>query len=534
MVKMSPTNPWLGKCLKNVLPHHSGCVFGLPAAGNSPRSSWMSLCVVRPSSSRHVVERERDVVLDVEGAVGVVGPHAREPQALGLVAGVEVVLRVVDRVEADHALVDVRPGVVHPVVVEPEERLLLPVVAAGRPVQVQVVHEGLDRVTGVLRTEQVRVVRVAVRLGRGVPVVQVGQERVVRRAEVLPVQVQRVLVQVVLEPHQHGLAVLGVDPGTGERAVEAVDRRRRQGADRARGVGGAVRVEGRHGLAERVDRQHLRRRERVRPDEQVELVDDRVGEPDGAGPELVGLVAEGVLLTDARTGRQRQRRDLGRRQRSGRRRDRQGIGEGGEDQRADRERLDVDRVRQGDRRGAEDAVGVHQPPGRQGRLHQDLRGANTDDGGPHGPRSQHVAARNPGAFRLQAFLDMGHYGQPPVVRVPAPTVGGSLAGLSRVRTAAIDEGSEEDALNARGAASPEAGRDLASQVVTPLAAAAQRAVTAHPGCGGRAVTRTLGRAPGSSTHLCACSGNQSMSHPFFRTPPLISAKTHPKIGEEAP
>ena len=78
--------------------------------------------VVEPA----VVEGERDVVLDVERAVPVVGAHAREPQALALVAHVHAALvahrlRVVDRVEADHALVDVGAGVVHPVVVEPEE-----------------------------------------------------------------------------------------------------------------------------------------------------------------------------------------------------------------------------------------------------------------------------------------------------------------------------------------------------------------------------------------------------------------------------
>ncbi len=271
---MSPTKPWLGKCLKNDLPHHSGCVFGLPAAGNSPSPSWKSLWIVTPSSkvdddlpplgrpqlervaddrrreqaavvgdlrelhallavgqpvlalqlvaavaevagglraaardherqlvdardraveeaeavlapldlehrvgravdgedvadeavvgevleerlapplgvrlrvagSRElalgvvdvlvdrgavvqpaVVDRQRDVEVHVERAVGVVGADTRQPQALGLVAGVEVVLGVVDRVEADHSLVDVRPGVVHPVVVEPEEALL--------------------------------------------------------------------------------------------------------------------------------------------------------------------------------------------------------------------------------------------------------------------------------------------------------------------------------------------------------------------------------------------------------------------------
>jgi hypothetical protein len=95
----------------------------------------------------------------------VVGADTRQPQALGLVAGVEVVLRVVDREEPDHSLVDVGAGEVHHVVVEPEEALLLPAVVAGRPVQVELVHERMQREAVVLRAEQEPVVRVAVRLG---------------------------------------------------------------------------------------------------------------------------------------------------------------------------------------------------------------------------------------------------------------------------------------------------------------------------------------------------------------------------------
>jgi hypothetical protein len=55
-------------------------------------------------------------------------------------------------------------------------------------------------------------VRVAVALRRGVPIVQTGQRGPVRSAEILAVEDQRVLVEVVLETDEHGLAVLGVDP----------------------------------------------------------------------------------------------------------------------------------------------------------------------------------------------------------------------------------------------------------------------------------------------------------------------------------
>jgi len=246
-------------------------------------------------------------------------------------------------------------------------------------------------------------VRVAVALRRGVAVVQVGQERVVVRAEVLPVEVERVLVQVVLEPHQHRLAVLRVDPRSGEGAGEPVDRRRRQRADGAGRVGVAGRVERLHGLAERVDRQYLRRGERVLPDQDVELVDDRVREPDRVRPDLVRLVAERVLLTHTRTGRQRQCGHLRRRQRLRRRRDQQRVGERVENQRARRERLDVEGVAEGHRGGTEDAVRRRETAHLQSGRHQHLAGAQTDRGGSHRPGPEDVAPGDTAAARgLQA------------------------------------------------------------------------------------------------------------------------------------
>jgi hypothetical protein len=238
---------------------------------------------------RAVVDRERDVVLDVERAVAVVGAHARETEATPLVAHVHGVLGVVDRVEADHALVNVCPGLVHGVVVEPEEALLLPVVAARRPVQVQVVDPVLGLVAALAGPELQGVVRVAVALRRGVPVVQVGQEGGVVGAEVLAVQAERVAVQLVHEPDQRRLAVLGVDHRAGEGAVEAVDGARRKGPVDARGdTAAVVERDGRQAL--RVDRQHLRSGEPVGVHPQGDPVDDRVGVPDLSRPDLVAVV----------------------------------------------------------------------------------------------------------------------------------------------------------------------------------------------------------------------------------------------------
>ena len=322
----------------------------------------------------HVEHDQRNVESDVERPVPIVGPYARQPEALGLVAGVEIVLRVVYRVEPDLALVDVGAGEIHHVVVVPEERLLLPVVVAGREVQVELVDEAADRESLVLGPEDPGVVRVAVRLRRGVRVVQVGEGPEARVAEVLPVQVQRILVERVPEPDQHRPAVLGVDHRAGEDPVERVDRRRWQGSQRAGRERVAGRVEGRHVLAVVIDRTHLRGGPRVRPDLVVDEVDDRVGQAQCGHPELVGLVAEGVLLADARAGRRVQGRDLGRRQRPRRSRHQQRVGERVQDQWRGRERLDVELVAERDRGRSEHAVRTGQPTAGQSRRQQHLAG----------------------------------------------------------------------------------------------------------------------------------------------------------------
>src|SRR6266545_5724645 len=94
--------------------------------------------VVEPA----VVEGERDIVVDAEGAIAgllvpQVRPDAGQAEPLGLVP--RVLNRVVDGVEADHALVDVGAGMVHAVVVEPEEGLHLPGITTRGPVEIEVV-----------------------------------------------------------------------------------------------------------------------------------------------------------------------------------------------------------------------------------------------------------------------------------------------------------------------------------------------------------------------------------------------------------
>ena len=279
-----------------------------------------------------------------------------QPETLGLVAHVHPVLGVVDRVEPDHPLVDVGPGVVHAVVVEPEEGLLLAVVATGGPVQVEVVDPFAGQVALTLGAEVHGVVRVAVALGRGVPVVQVGEEGPVGRAEVLPVQAERVLVQVVLEADEDRLAVLGVDHRAREDPVEAVDGAFGQLPLGAHGVPLAGGVEGDRRLAERVDRQDLGRGERVGRDLELDLVDDRVRGVHVARPLLVPLVAQRVLLTLAGTGDVRPVGDLQHLLRRERLRDRQRVDERRQDQRTGRELLLVEQQvaqrRRGRRKGA--------------------------------------------------------------------------------------------------------------------------------------------------------------------------------------
>ena len=146
-----------------------------------PRRRELAHSVVEVLVDRHaviqagVVERQRDVVLHIERAV-VIGAHTGQPQSLRLITAIHT--RVIDRVQPDHPLVDVGPGVIHAVIVEPQEALLLSVVPTCRPVQIQVVDPRLRRIPVIPEASQ-RVSGVAVTLRCIVPVVEVGQERIV-------------------------------------------------------------------------------------------------------------------------------------------------------------------------------------------------------------------------------------------------------------------------------------------------------------------------------------------------------------------
>ena len=95
------------------------------------------------------------------------------------------------------------------------------------------------------------------------------------------------------------------------------------------------------GLPVVVDRQHLRGGEGVDRNLIIDLVDDGVRKADLARPDLVRLVPQRVLLADSRAGCRCEIRRLHRAQR---RRDEQLVGERSEDQRAGRERFDVELV----------------------------------------------------------------------------------------------------------------------------------------------------------------------------------------------
>ena len=81
--------------------------------------------------------------------------------------------------------VHVRARVMHAVIVEPQEPLLLAVVATCRIHVVQVVAPFSGMVGAFVLREMVRI---AVALGRGVPIVQMRKEAPVGRAEVLAVE----------------------------------------------------------------------------------------------------------------------------------------------------------------------------------------------------------------------------------------------------------------------------------------------------------------------------------------------------------
>ena len=215
-----------------------------------------------------VIEGKRDVVLDSSVRLR----HARQPQVLpvGRVVLVSVIHdRVIDRIQTDHAFVNIGAGEIHLVVVEPEEGLFLVVVVAGRVVQIQVVDEHAGLVG------RWHVVRVAVALRRRVAVVEVRQERRVGRAEVIAIESERILVEVILEPNERRLAVRGVDHRSGEGAVEPVDRAGRCDLRPEARIAECP-VQGCHRSSVRFDRQQSRRRERMLPYLQLDPVQERI------------------------------------------------------------------------------------------------------------------------------------------------------------------------------------------------------------------------------------------------------------------
>src|SRR5690242_15203588 len=76
-----------------------------------------------------IVKSHWDVVINVEGLacsipwVNPLAPGQLQAPGIGLVSWIQD--RIVDGIKANHAFVNVGSGVVHAVVVEPEERLLL-------------------------------------------------------------------------------------------------------------------------------------------------------------------------------------------------------------------------------------------------------------------------------------------------------------------------------------------------------------------------------------------------------------------------
>ena len=183
---------------------------------------------------------------------------------------------VEEKVMPDQAFVHVGAGVPFVMIVEPEERLLFPIVVACWIVQIQVV--------GVLARSETggSCVWIAVALGRRVAVVQVREESVQRITEVISIEVERILVEMVLEPHENGISVKRVDHRTGERPVESVDRAPGQiaripigAARRNRWISGGI------------DRQRFQRREVVLPDQELDSIANRIRQPQVGRPDLV-------------------------------------------------------------------------------------------------------------------------------------------------------------------------------------------------------------------------------------------------------
>src|SRR5689334_16073113 len=116
--------------------------------------------------------------------------------------------------------------------------------------------------------------RLAIALRRRVPVMQMSKKRPVGSTKVLPVEAERIEVEIVFESHQARLAVFGVYSWAGERSVEPIDR-----ALREKVLSGRVRNNIRRRYDEnspRSDGQNRRRRERVLVNLETNVVENWV------------------------------------------------------------------------------------------------------------------------------------------------------------------------------------------------------------------------------------------------------------------
>src|SRR6476469_413952 len=135
-----------------------------------------------------IVKRHGYVVIDVEGLscrvgrINALAPWESQAGLLRLVPWIQD--RVIDGIEANHALVDVGSGVVHAMVVEPQERLLFCLVVTRGIVEVEIVHPLSRSISALVVCE---VMRLAVTFRRRMTVVQVREKRPVRSAEVLAI-----------------------------------------------------------------------------------------------------------------------------------------------------------------------------------------------------------------------------------------------------------------------------------------------------------------------------------------------------------
>ncbi len=242
----------------------------------------------------------------------------------------------------------------------------------------------------------------------------------------------------VLEPHQGRLAVLGVDHRARELPVEPVDGARRKRPLGARGVGLASGVERDGRLAVGGDRQHLRGREVVRRDLQVDLVHDRVRVAEvRRRPLLVLLVAQRVLL--AQPGSRRAVPLLVLRLGRERLRDRQLVLERVQDQRAGRERLDVEQqVADRGRGRGEHPVRRPQALVLQRRHHESLRGGQAQPDSTDRPDPQYGAPTDPPFFLVPLVDHVCFWHVCSHVLSPGCVAGPSVKALPRPQSSGTD------------------------------------------------------------------------------------------------